>query len=66
MAPIGSCIQMLSHQGMSQLENIRMMRRYGLVRECVSVSVGFEGSKAQAKSRVSLSAHGSGCSFHLL
>lgn len=54
---------MLNHRGMAQLENIRMMRRYGLVSGCVSVNVGFEVSKAHGKSGGFLPAAGSGCSF---
>lgn len=43
---------MLSHQGVELFERIRRISRCG---ENVSMQVGFEVSKAQAKLRVSLS-----------
>ena len=49
MAPIGSCIQMPSHQGEELFERIRRIRIHGLVGGSMALGVGFEVSKTHAR-----------------
>jgi hypothetical protein len=46
MAPIGSYILMLGHQGVALFQR---SRRYGLIGRIVSLGVGFEVSSDQAR-----------------